>query len=266
MNRTADWSWRGFGVLTVVFMMTPLVLVIIFSFGESAMTNFPMGGVTFKWYEELFATREFWNAFRNTMIIAAFVAITSTVIGTMAAIVLARMRPKLSGPWLIALCLPIMMPPLVVGVALLVYFVRWVEIELSLVTVILGHLLVTQPFVILIVYARMATFDYAVVDSARDLGAGPWTTFVTVTLPIVRSTINWCSAHRACHLARRVHHYLLQHRRRQHAADLCVRQDPHDAGPDDQCHRHDPDRFDCRLDGPGAQVEPLSGLERVDAY
>ena len=189
MNRTADWSWRGFGALTVVFMMTPLVLVIIFSFGESAMTNFPMGGVTFKWYEELFATREFWNAFRNTMIIAAFVAITSTVIGTMAAIVLARMRPKLSGPWLIALCLPIMMPPLVIGIALLVYFVRWVDIELSLVTVILGHLLVTQPFVILIVYARMATFDYAVVDSARDLGAGPWTTFVTVTLPIVRSTI-----------------------------------------------------------------------------
>lgn len=189
MNRAADWGWRGFGALVIVFMMTPLVLVIVFSFGQSAMTNFPMGGVTLKWYDELFSTREFWNAFRNSLIVAAVVACSSTIVGTMAAMVLARMRPKISGPWLIALCLPVMMPPLVIGVALLVYFVRWVDIELSLITVILGHLLVTQPFVILIVYARMATFDYAVIDSARDLGAGSWTTFVTVTLPIIRSTI-----------------------------------------------------------------------------
>lgn len=53
----------------------------------------------------------------------------------------------------------------------------------------IGHLLVTQSFVILIIYARMATFDHAVIDSARDLGAGPWTTFMTVTRPIIRSTI-----------------------------------------------------------------------------
>jgi spermidine/putrescine transport system permease protein len=64
-----------------------------------------------------------------------------------------------------------------------------VGIELSLFTVILGHLVVTQPFVIMIVYARMATFDYELVDSARDLGASAWTIFLTVTLPIIRSTI-----------------------------------------------------------------------------
>ena len=53
----------------------------------------------------------------------------------------------------------------------------------------LGHIVITQPFVILIVYARMATFDYAVQDSARDLGASPWQAFVTVTLPMIRATI-----------------------------------------------------------------------------
>ena len=60
---------------------------------------------------------------------------------------------------------------------------------LSLGTVMLGHIVITQPFVILIVYARMATFDYAVQDSARDLGASPWQAFVTVTLPMIRATI-----------------------------------------------------------------------------
>jgi spermidine/putrescine transport system permease protein len=189
MRRFGLWGWRGFGVAVVVFMLTPLILVVLFSFGESAMTNFPMGGVTLKWFRELIHAREFWNAFNNSMIIAAVVALASTVIGTLAAMALARMRPTYSAPWLIALCLPVMLPPLVIGVALLVFFVRWIGVDLSLTTVILGHLVVTQPFVVLIVYARMATFDYTVVDSARDLGAGPWQVFWTVTLPIVRSTI-----------------------------------------------------------------------------
>ena len=82
-----------------------------------------------------------------------------------------------------------MMPALIIGIALLSYFVRLLDLPLSLGTVILGHLLIAQPFVILIVYARLATFDWAVVDSARDLGASPLTAFRTVTLPIIQPTI-----------------------------------------------------------------------------
>lgn len=181
--------WRLFGAVVVVFMLAPLVLVVMFSFGENALTNFPMGGLTTKWYAALLDAREFWNAFNNSMIVAGVIAIASTVSGNMAALILARLRPAVAGPWLIALCLPIMMPPLVIGVALLVYFVHWIDIELSLFTVVLGHLLITQPFVILIVYARMATFDYAIIESARDLGATPAKCFFTVTLPIIRGTV-----------------------------------------------------------------------------
>lgn len=189
MSGLGTLAWRGFGALVVVFMVTPLFLVVLFSVGESALTNFPMGAFSSKWYVKLFDTPEFWKAFANSLKVAGVVALTSTLSGTLAALTLSRLRPALSGPWLIALCLPIMMPPLVIGVALLVYFVRWVEVDLSLATVMLGHVVITQPFVVLIVYARMATFDYAVQDSARDLGATPWTAFVTVTLPIIRSTI-----------------------------------------------------------------------------
>ena len=181
--------WRGFGALVVVFMLTPMVLVVIFSVAENALTNFPMGGFSTKWYAVLYHSPEFWKSFSNSLQVAGTVAFVSTLVGTLAAMTLSRMRPRVAGPWLIALCLPIMMPPLVIGIALLVYFVRWVDVNLSLATVIMGHIVITQPFVILIVYARMATFDYAVVDSARDLGASPWTAFRTVTLPIVHSTI-----------------------------------------------------------------------------
>ena len=92
-------------------MVTPLLLVVIFSFGENALTNFPMGGVSGKWYERLFDTPEFWKSFYNSLRVAGVVALTSTVVGTLAALTLSRLRPRVAGPWLIALCLPIMMPP-----------------------------------------------------------------------------------------------------------------------------------------------------------
>ncbi|HXV23914.1 MAG TPA: ABC transporter permease, partial [Alphaproteobacteria bacterium] len=69
MSRATDWGWRGFGAFVVMFMMTPLILVVLFSFGESAMANFPIERLTLKWYHELFAAREFWNAFRNSMVV-----------------------------------------------------------------------------------------------------------------------------------------------------------------------------------------------------
>jgi spermidine/putrescine transport system permease protein len=81
-----------------------------------------------------------------------------------------------------------MLPPLVLAVSLLTFYVE-IGLRPSLLTVILSHLLFTQPFVILVVHARLATFDYRVVESARDLGATPIKAFLTVTLPIIRPTI-----------------------------------------------------------------------------
>jgi spermidine/putrescine transport system permease protein len=80
-------------------------------------------------------------------------------------------------------------PPLMLGLAFLSYFTGWLHLDLGLPTVIISHLVFTQPFVILIVSARLATFDYAAVDSARDLGASSLIAFLTVTLPIIRSSI-----------------------------------------------------------------------------
>ena len=86
------------------------------------------------------------------------------------------------------LTLPIMMPPLVLGVALLSFYVS-IDLKLGLPTVILSHVLFVQPFVILVVYARMINFDPRVVESARDLGASPLQAFLTVTLPIIRPVV-----------------------------------------------------------------------------
>ena len=90
----------------------------------------------------------------------------------MAALALARMQPRIALPTMMIMAAPVMVPPLVVGLALMVFYVT-VGLKLSVFTVILSHLVFTQPFVILIVHARMIGFDYAAVESARDLGASP---------------------------------------------------------------------------------------------
>ena len=121
----------------------------------------------------------------NSLIISGSVGLISAVIGTMAAIGLARLPPRRATIGIALVSLPLMLPPLVLAVSLLSAYVA-VGMKLGLTTVILGHLLFTQPFVILVVYARMVGFDYAVVESARDLGASPLKAFFTVTLPIIR--------------------------------------------------------------------------------
>ena len=181
--------WFAFGLGVVLFMLTPLALVVIFSFGRNALTAFPMGGLTLDWYRALFANDTFWGAARNSAIVAIAIGLGSTAIGTMAALVLSRLPARYAQPALQVLAFPIMLPALFIALALVTYFVRLLDLQLGLPTVILGHLVITQPFVILIVHARLAGFDHNLVDSARDLGAPPLTAFLTVTLPIVRTTI-----------------------------------------------------------------------------
>ena len=111
--------WGGFGVLVVIFMLSPLVLVVLFSFGENQHATFPMGSLTFGWYETLFASRDFVAALKNSAIVTGSVGLVSTVIGTLAALALARLPMRRAGLMIMALSLPIMMPALVLALALL---------------------------------------------------------------------------------------------------------------------------------------------------
>src|SRR5262249_39730760 len=79
--RGGTWAWRGFGGLVMLFMLSPLALVVLFSFGESALTAFPIRGLTFHWYRALAANDSFWPALRNSLIVAGSVGACATVVG-----------------------------------------------------------------------------------------------------------------------------------------------------------------------------------------
>ncbi|MCF4165330.1 ABC transporter permease [Zavarzinia compransoris] len=180
--------WTGFGVLALVFLLSPLALVVFFSFAENQNATFPAGGATLHWYGVLFDDPDFWKALGNSAIVTLTVGLVSMVVGTAAAMTLARTRPALANALIGVITLPIMLPPLVLALALATGYSS-LGLPLGLGTVIPSHVVFTQPFVILVVHAQMASFNMAVVDSARDLGAGPWTIFRTVILPIIRPTL-----------------------------------------------------------------------------
>ena len=188
MNTRSNIFWSVVAIAFIVFLMSPIVLLIIFSFTSRTLTNFPIEGLSLRWWQEMVATRQFWPSFANSLIIGLCVAVVSAVVGTLAAMGLAAMPKRRASIIMALLTLPVMLPPLVLGVALLSFYVT-IDLKLGLPTVILSHVLFTQPFVILIVHARMINFDPRVVESARDLGATPIQAFFTVTLPIIRPVV-----------------------------------------------------------------------------
>jgi spermidine/putrescine transport system permease protein len=172
-----------------VFLLGPLFLVVLFSFNSNSLISFPMGGISLDWYRQLFSNPEFRAALQNSLFIAVPTALLSTITGTLAAYNLAQRSKNASLPLLSILSMPIMLPSLLIAIALVVLYVRWLAVPLSLWTVIGGHVLVTQPFVAAVVAARLVTFDFTSLEAARDLGATRWQSFWKVTLPQIGSAI-----------------------------------------------------------------------------
>lgn len=181
--------WTVFIVAVLLFLLLPLVLVVLFSFNAAALTSLPISGLTLDWYAKLFANRSFLPALHNSLIVGAFVGVLSVAFGTLAAMTLARMQPRRAAAVIDLLSAPMMMPALVIAIALLVFFIRFLGATMGLPTVILGQLVVIQPFVIAILYARLSAFDWHLIEAARDLGAGPFQAFRDITLPIIRPSL-----------------------------------------------------------------------------
>jgi spermidine/putrescine transport system permease protein len=175
------------GVFTVaglLFLWVPLLVVVLFSLHSTAALSFPFKGFSFRWYDEIFSSDEVRSAAENSLIVASVTAASTLVLGTLAAYGLTRTSSRARGPLALLFFLPITLPGLFIGTALLVAFAR-VEVTLSLTTVVLAHLVYVFPFFFLIARAALDRLDPALEEAAADLGAGRWLVFRRVTLPQV---------------------------------------------------------------------------------
>ena len=189
LSRAARCAWPAFIALMLAYLILPLALVVLFSFNASALTSFPITGLTLDWYRRLALNESFWPALYNSLVVGAAVAAASVFAGLLAALALARMAAGRAQAFLDVLSAPMMLPALIIGIALLSFFVRTLSVPLGLPTVILGQLVVVAPFVIAILFARLSAFDWSLVESARDLGATPVQAFMTVILPLIRPSL-----------------------------------------------------------------------------
>lgn len=181
-------SWVLFGVLFVSFLVTPILIVVLFSLSSRAMTNFPIEHYSLVWWQRMLADPAFHSALQRSLQISVCVVVLGTAIGTMTAFGLARLRPGVTRAFLVLGMAPVAMPPLILAVALLVSFVRS-GLGLGMPAVIIAHLLVTTPMVTMIVYGRLRTIDPILVQCARDLGASPWRAALSITAPLAAPAV-----------------------------------------------------------------------------
>lgn len=168
-------------LISFIFLYFPIVALIAFSFNDSRR-NITWRGFTFKYYEKAFNNVALHDAFINSMIVAAWSTAVSTAFGAMLGLALYRYRFPGKGPYEGVAHLPIVIPEICMGVAMLAFFAA-VDIRLSLFTITASHIAFTIPFVAVVIRARMAGFDTALEEASRDLGANEWQTFWNVTFP-----------------------------------------------------------------------------------
>ncbi len=175
-------------IVLVVFLYLPIALLVVFSFNDSVLMVFPLKGWTLKWYAALWDATELLKSARNSVFLGLASSAVATVLGTMAAIGLVRFRFRGRELFLTVASLPLVVPYVVLGVALMILF-GLVDVPLSLVTVGVGHVIICLPYVVLIVSSRLAGFPPSLEEAAMDLGSTYWGTLFRVTLPICSPAI-----------------------------------------------------------------------------
>jgi spermidine/putrescine transport system permease protein len=187
VGKLPDRALLLFSVLIYAFLYAPILVLIFFSFNSSRSTQ-NWTGFSTEWYVALLQDQSIHSAFFNSMKVGVTATLIATVIGTLTALALTRhdFRGKLAADTTIYAAT--VMPEIVVGVSLLVFFVATLiplGIELGIVTIIIAHVAFTISFVTIVVRARLAGMDESLEEAAQDLGANPVTTFVRVTLPLI---------------------------------------------------------------------------------
>ena len=169
-------------IAVLLFLYVPLAVVVLFSFHNTGSLSLPFTGFSLRWYRFVLSDPGFRSALENSLFVAAWTSLVTLLLGTIASFGLARTRSRLRGPLALLFFLPITLPGLFIGLAMLVFFVR-TNINLSLTTVIIAHCVYVFPYFLLIAIAALERLDPALEEAAADLGANGWLRFWRVTMP-----------------------------------------------------------------------------------
>ncbi len=187
MRRT---SWFNVTSVTLgmAFLYLPIVLLVIYSFNASKLVTV-WGGFSTQWYAELFRNEALLDAAWVTLRIALISSTVATLLGTLAAIALVRYG-RFKGRTLFSgmIYAPLVMPEVITGLSLLLFFVA-IGFARGFWTIVLAHITFSMCFVAVVVQSRFVTFDRSLEEAALDLGCPPLKTFLVVTLPLIAPAV-----------------------------------------------------------------------------
>jgi spermidine/putrescine transport system permease protein len=192
--RMGRWALLVNALGVYAFLYVPVLILIVFSFNSTrslaVFTSFST-----EWYVKLAGNGELLAAARNSLIVGLIATVASTVIGTMTALAMDRFRFRLRTVFDANLYLPVVIPEIVMGISLLLFFnqalfpvlhaITGAQFSTGLHTITIAHIAFDIPFVYIIVRARLADFDHRLEEAAQDLGADEWRTFQRVTMPLL---------------------------------------------------------------------------------
>jgi spermidine/putrescine transport system permease protein len=174
----------GYFVILAIFLYAPLAVMVIFAFDDSFIQTLPWSGFTTRWFHNAFSNVDLIASLKRSAWIGLGAALGATLIGLITAVGMTAHKLRLRGVLTALVLLPLVIPYIVLAVGLLI-LLNWLGLHQALWAVLLGHIAVSVPYCLLIILPRLRTLDQSIVDAARDLGAGPFTAFRRVTLPLI---------------------------------------------------------------------------------
>ena len=180
------YGWHAFVALVALVLYAPLAVVLLMSFATS--TTLPIRELSLSAYGDVFESSGFTSAVATSALVALLAVVLALPIGVPAAFALARRRFRLRGSVFALTAIPLLVPGVVVGVAILTTL-GVLDLLPGFWPTVFAHVWLTLPFVVLIVHSRLERFDGRLEEAARDLGSGPLRTMRTVTMPIIAPTL-----------------------------------------------------------------------------
>ncbi|MDB5788416.1 ABC transporter permease [Caballeronia mineralivorans] len=184
VERAWYFALRGLAVLTLLYLILPVLAIVPLSFSSSTFLVYPIPGWSLRWYENLIGSAEWRMAAKNSFIVAPSATVVATVLGTLAAIGLTKANFRGKALLMAVLISPMIVPVVVVGVGMYLFFAP-LGLANTYIGLILAHASLGVPFVVTTVAATLQGFNYNLVRASLSLGANPVTTFFRITLPVI---------------------------------------------------------------------------------
>lgn len=187
VTRKARWLW-AYTVLVLLFLTAPLIVVVILSFSSSPFVVFPPPGLSMQWWEKLAKATDWHQSFFFSLQLGAAAALVATIVGTMGAFWLVRTQFLFKRTLFLFSLSPLMVPVVIIATALYVFEAR-LQILGTFGGLVMGHVLLSVPYVIVVMAAALRNFDPALEPAAAVHGARPLQTLRLVTLPILKPAL-----------------------------------------------------------------------------